>query len=77
MCIRDSPLTVQNKKGRIALADVHFGVEPTFSRATAAHHQSVEVAAVLPAIQPHADVLGKNAVFERVLVPRGHGKGTL
>ena len=63
------PLTVQNKKGRIALADVHFGVEPTFSRTTAAHHQSVEVAAVFPAIQPHADVLSKNAVFERVLVP--------
>ena len=63
------PLTVQNKKGRIALADVHFGIEAAFSRATAAHHQSVEVAAVLPAIQPHADVLGENAVFERVLVP--------
>ena len=51
------------------MADVHFGVEPALARAAAAHHQSVEVAAVFPAIQPHADVLGENAVFERVLVP--------
>ncbi len=48
---------------------VHFGIEPTFSRAAAAHHQGVEVAAVLPAVQSHADVLGKNAVLERVFVP--------
>ena len=62
-------LTVQNKKGRIALADVHFGIEAAFSRAAASHHQGVEVAAVFPAIQPHADVLGENAVFEQVPVP--------
>ena len=62
-------LTVQNKKGRIALADVHFGIEAAFSRAAASHHQGVEVAAVFPAIQPHADMLGENAVFEQVPVP--------
>ena len=51
------------------MADVHFGVEPALARAAAAHHQSVEVAAVFPAIQPHADMLGENAVFEQVPVP--------
>lgn len=62
-------LTVQNKKGRIALADVHFGIEAAFSRSAASHHQGVEVAAVFSAIQPHADMLGENAVFEQVPVP--------
>ena len=62
-------LAVQNKEGRIALADVHFGIEAAFSRPAASHHQGVEVAAVFSAIQPHADVLGENAVFDRVLVP--------
>ena len=60
---------VQNEIGRVGLAQVDFGIEPAFARAAAAHHQGVQIAAVFPAVQPHADVLGENAILKRVFRP--------
>ena len=59
------------------MAQVDFRIEPAFSRAAAAHHQGVQIAAVLPAVQPHADVLGEDAVLKRVFRPvlLVHGSG--
>ena len=40
-------LTIQHEKRGIGLAQVDFCIEPAFSRAAAAHHQGVQIAAVL------------------------------
>ena len=59
------------------MAQVDFRIEPALTCATAAHHQGVQIAAVLPSIQPHADVLGEDAVLKRVFRPvlLVHGSG--
>lgn len=70
-------LTIQHKIRGVGLAQVDFCIEPAFSCAAAAHHQGVQIAAVLPAVQSHADVLGEDAVLKRVFRPvlLVHGSG--
>ena len=51
------------------MAQVHFAIEPAFSCAAAAAYEGIERPAVLSSVQPHADVLGENAVLELVFVP--------
>ncbi len=63
-------LTVQHKvrdMGR--LEQVGLCIEPAFSCSAAAAYQGIERPAVLFPVQPHTDVLGKNAVLKRVFIP--------
>ena len=62
-------LTIQHEKRGVGLAQVDFGIEAALACAAAAHHQGVQIAAVLPAIQPHADVLREDAVLKWVFGP--------
>ena len=43
------------------------GIEPALAGTAAANHHGIQIAAVLPAIQTHADVLGKYLICFRVL----------
>ena len=63
------PLGVQNDKTGVGLAEIGFGVKARFASPRPADDHSVQVAPVLVGIQAHADVLGKNAVLERVFIP--------
>ena len=60
------PLAVQNEIGRTGLQQIDEGVEPALAGTTAANHHRVQIAAVLPAIQTHADMLGEHLIRLRV-----------
>ena len=50
------------------MEQVNEGIEAALTGTTATHHNRVQIAPVLSAIQAHADVLGKYLVGFRVLV---------
>lgn len=61
------PLAVQTKIGRTGLQQIDEGIEPALAGTTAANHYCVQIAAVLSAIQTHANMLGEYLVRFRVL----------
>ena len=60
---------IQDEKRGVRLAEIDLGIKAAFSCAAAAADQSIERPAVFSSVQPHADVLGKNAVLKRVFIP--------
>ena len=48
------------------MQQIDEGVESALTGTAAAHHHSIQIAAVLSAIQTHADMLGENLVGFRV-----------
>ena len=62
-------LWVKHGKARVGLAQIRFCVKSRFACAAAADHDRVEVAAVLPPVQTHTDILREDLVGLRCGCP--------
>ena len=71
------PLAVKDEIGRTGLQQIDQRIEPALTGTTAANHHSIQIAAVLSAVQTHADMLGENLVSLRdlCLILLIHGGG--
>ena len=74
---RQLAFRIENDKAGVGLAEVGFGIKPRLARAAAAYHNGVQIAAVLSAVQPHADILREQLIGLRLLCPvfSVHGSG--
>ena len=62
-------LRVQHGKARVGLTQIRLCVKPRLACATAADHDRIEVAAVLPSVQTHTDILREDLVVLRCGCP--------
>ena len=63
------PFRVKYYKTCVGLTKIRFCIEPRFTGTAAAAHKGVEIEAVSFTVEPHADMLGKEAVVKGVFVP--------
>ena len=69
-CIAEQlALWIKHHKRSVRLTEIGLCVEPCLARAASAHHDGVQIAQMLPAVQAHADVLRKELVSRRLLCP--------
>ena len=67
-CITEQlALWIKHHKRSVCLTEIGLGVKACFTRAASSHHDGVQIAQVLPAVQAHADMLRKELVFRRLL----------
>ena len=62
-------LRVQHGKARVGLTQIRFCIKPRLACAAAADHDRIEVAAVLPSVQTHTDILREDLVVLRLGCP--------
>ena len=61
--------TVQNEKRCVGLQQIDKRKESAFTGAGTTNYHSVQITAVLSAVQPHSHISGKNLVGFWILIP--------